>query len=234
MPTNPHSADALPNNRHSATTETYATLKAAIEAGELKPGDRLYGTVLARRFQVSRTPVREALQRLTNEGLAEERADGVYVASLSVKHVRELEQANRALQSLAAQLAATESTTEEMAALEETMVRMENCAARSDLGGWIAADQEIHRRVCQMSGNRFLSKLFLQMESLISRVRYVALRRPGRIEESTRDHRTVVDAIKTRDPEVAQRVMCAHLIRVEQLTIEILETYIVPMRGDRL
>ncbi len=88
--------------RNGLTVEIYEALKAEIIAGDLKSRERLYETVLAKRFQTSRTPVREALQRLVNEGLVEARSDGVCVATLSVKDVRSLEQANRALQSLAA------------------------------------------------------------------------------------------------------------------------------------
>jgi len=67
---------------------------------------------------VSRTPIREALQRLVNEGLAETGAGGVSVAVLSVEDIRDLEQANRALQSLAAELASAKGSAEDMAKLD--------------------------------------------------------------------------------------------------------------------
>jgi len=227
-PLSPNSSD-----RNPLTGEAYAALKAAILSGELQPRDRLYETVLARRFKMSRTPVREALQRLVNEGLAEAGSEGLAVATLSVEDIRSLEEANRALQSLAAQLAAAKGTDAELSKLEESTARMEACVITHDLEGWIGADQEIHRQIFQMCGNRWLWKLLLQMESLVARIRHIALKRPGRLEESTAEHRAVVEAIKSRDPEAAHRAMQHHLVKTEQNLITILEEFVVPVRGDR-
>lgn len=221
-----------PSNRR--TEEAYSTLKAAITSGELQPGERLYETALAGRFGMSRTPIREALLRLIAEGLAEIGADGVRVASLSVKDVRSLQQASRALQSLAAKLAATEGSDADMAILEELMKRMETYASLRDLKSWAEADVEIHRHIFRMSGSAWLSRLLLQMESLIARVRHVILQQPGRMEEATGEHRAVVEAIRSRDEKAAEHAMHHHLLIAEQKLIAILETVVVPWRGDRI
>jgi DNA-binding GntR family transcriptional regulator len=221
-------------DRIRLTLEAYETLKAQISSGTLQPRERLYETVLAKRFKMSRTPIREALQRLANEGLAEAGPDGATVAALSVKDIRSLEQANRALQSLAAELAASEGAEEDMAKLEELMARMESCAGIEDIDGWISADQAIHRHLFQMSGNRWLMKLLLQMEALVSRVRHIGLRGPGRMKEAAREHRTFVDAIKSRDPAAARLAMHDHLVLVEQHLVQTLETFVVPWKGDGL
>jgi DNA-binding GntR family transcriptional regulator len=219
-------------NKSRLTAKIYGALKVEITAGTLKSCERLYETVLAKRFRTSRTPVREALQRLVSEGLAEARPDGVCVAALSVQDVRSLEQANRALQSLAAELAACEGSEAGKARLEELMIRMEGCAATRDLEGWIAADQEIHRLLFQLSGNRWLMKLLLQMESLIGRVRHIALRRPGRLEESTCQHRAIVAQVRANDGKGAYQAMHSHLVVTEQNLVELLEL-LEPLKGDR-
>jgi len=136
-------------------------------------------------------------------------------------------------ESLAAQLAAVKGTEVELSKLEESTARMEACVITRDLEGWIGADQEIHRQIFQMCGNRWLWKLLLQMESLVARIRHIALKRPGRLEESTTEHRAVVEAIKSRDPEAAHRAMQHHLVKTEQNLITILEEFVVPVRGDR-
>jgi DNA-binding GntR family transcriptional regulator len=224
------------SNRNHLMKGAYETLRAAITSGELQPRDRLYETVLAKKLKMSRTPIREALQRLVDEGLLEAGTDGVHVAALSVKDIRSLEQTNRALQSLAAELAASEGSADDVAKLEEFMVRMEACASADDLDGWIDADQEIHRHLFHMSGNRWLRKLLLQMESLIGRVRHIGVRGParGRIKAATYEHRAIVDAIKSRDAEAARQAMHKHLMVVEQHLIGILETFVIPWKGDRL
>lgn len=226
----PHRRASPSKNR--LTAKVYGTLKAEITSGVLKSSERLYETVLAKRFRTSRTPVREALQRLVSEGLAEARPDGVCVAVLSVQDVRSLEQANRALQSLAAELAACEGSEAGKVRLEELMVRMETCAAAHNLEGWIAADQEIHRHLFQLSGNRWLVKLLLQMDSLIGRVRHIALRRPGRLQESTRQHRAIVDHVRSHDGKGAYQAMHSHLVVTEQNLVELLEV-LEPLTGDR-
>jgi len=226
--------DSDPIDRTRLTPEAYEALKAEISSGALQPRERLYETVLAKRFKMSRTPVREALQRLVNEGLVEAGPDGVCVAALSVKDIRSLEQANRVLQSLAAELAATEGPESDMARLEELMARMEACAGIDDVDGWIAADQAIHRHLFQMSGNRWLVKLLMQMEALIARVRHIGIRGPTRMKDATGEHRRFVDAIKARDSEAARRAMHDHLVLVEQHLVQILETFVVPWKGDGL
>jgi DNA-binding GntR family transcriptional regulator len=214
--------------------DAYERLKAAITSGDLQPGERLYETTTSARFGVSRTPVREALQRLVNEGLAEVGADGVRVATLSIKDVRSLQQTSRALQSLAARLAASEASEGDMTKLEELMKQMETCAAAHDFKGWAEADVTIHRHIFQMSGNACLSTLLLQMESRVARVRHVMFRQPGRVMEATDEHRTVVEAIKSRDGKAAEQAMHDHLMMAEQALIETLEAVVVPWRGDRV
>jgi DNA-binding GntR family transcriptional regulator len=226
--------DHASKNRSRLVEDAYETLKAAITSGELQPGERLYETALSARFGVSRTPVREALQRLVTEGLAAVGPDSVRVTTLSVKDVRALQQTSRALQSLAASLAASESSEPDMATLEELMQRMEACAAAHDFRSWAEADVAIHRHIFQMSGNLWLSRLLLQMESLIARVRHVMLRQPGRVEEATNEHRLVVEAIKSRDGKAAETAMYDHLLMAEKALIETLEAVVVPWRGDRV
>ncbi len=220
------------NSRWRLTEEAYATLTAAIASGELQPGERLYETTLSARFGMSRTPVREALQRLVNERLAEETADGVRVASLSIDDVRAVQQASRALQSLAARLATSAAAESDLAALEDLMRRVEACATAHDSEGWVAAGIEMHRRIFQMSGNPWVSRLLLQMECLMTRVRHVMLRRPGWLEQATRDYRVIVDAIKSRDGNVAEHTMHDHLMAAEKVLIETLEAVVPPRSGD--
>jgi DNA-binding GntR family transcriptional regulator len=158
----PQSLDSTAPDRNPLAAEAYEALKTAISSGELQPRERLYENVLAKRLKMSRTPVREAIQRLVNEGLAEMGPDGATVAALSVQDIRSLEQANRALQSLAAELAASAASEEDMVTLEALMAHLESCAGVEDTAAWIAADQAIHRHLFQMSGNRWLVRLLIK------------------------------------------------------------------------
>lgn len=154
--------------------------------------------------------------------------------ALTVQDVHELEQANRALRSLAAELAASTGSDLDMEALQDLMAHMEACAQTNDPHGWTAVDQGIRRQFFQMAGNRWLTQLLLQLEPLIGRVHHISFRRPGRMEQSTREHRSIVDAVKSRDAKAARQAMHEHLLLVEQNVIEILEAFVVPWKGDRL
>jgi DNA-binding GntR family transcriptional regulator len=220
----PKRTEAARSGGNFLATKAYAAMKAAISAGEIQDRDRLYANVIAKRLRMSRTPVREALQRLLSEGLAEKRRDGIYVRALSAKDIQSLEQANRALQGMAAELAATEGDDKAIARLELLMKRMEDCAERKDPVGWKSVDQDIRRHLLEMSGNDWLTKLVAQLEPLIGRVHDISFRRPGRMEASTNEHRRIVDAVKARDGKAARETMHAHLRVVEENFIEILKT----------
>jgi DNA-binding FadR family transcriptional regulator len=116
-----------------------------------------------------------------------------------------------------------------MVKLEEHMARMEACAAVRDANGWAAADFAIHRHIFQMTDNRWLVKLRMQMEPLTDRVRHIEIRRPGRMEESALEHRAIVEAIKTRDGAAARQAMSEHLVLTERNLLEILETFVLPL-----
>jgi len=220
-------------DRNRLTTEAYEAVKRAIVSGELRPRERLYESALARQFSMSRTPVREALQRLMSEGLVAAEPEGLSVATLSVEEIRGLEQVNRALQGLAAETAATTGSPGALDDLEGCMVRMETCAAAGDIEGWIAADREIHIRILKICRNTWLFKFHQQMEAIVSRVRHLALRSPGRLDTSTREHRAFVDAIRSRDGRAAREAMQYHIAQTEENLVRILETFVVPIQGQR-
>jgi DNA-binding GntR family transcriptional regulator len=160
-------------------------------------------------------------------------AESLEITSLSLKDVRSLQQVNRALQGVAARLAANEGSEEDMARLEELMTRMENYCALRDLKSWTEVDVELHRHVFTMSKSPWLARLLLQIEPLLARGRDIILRQAGWMEKSTGEHRVTVNAIRSRGEEAAEKAMQDHLLTAEQKLIAILETVLVPWRGDR-
>jgi DNA-binding GntR family transcriptional regulator len=125
-------------------------------------------------------------------------------------------------------LAASEGAKADMVKLEEIMVRMETFAAAEDSSGWSAADHEIHRHIFKMADNRWLLKLRLQMEPLTDRVRFIDIRRPGRMEVSAREHRAIVDAIIRRDGAAARQSMNDHLVLTERNIVDIMDKFVIP------
>ena len=217
----------------SLTEDTYERLVAAIGERRLTPGQPLQQAALARELGVSRTPVREALQLLARDGLAVPGESGVVVAELTVKDVADVLQASSALQALCCRLAAQRGTSAQMAQLEALMAQMEQAAALADLPNWIAADREMDRLVAAMADNRPLARMWATLETPIARVRHLAIRQPGRLQQSIVEHRRVVDAIAARDPDLAERALREHLDSAQRQLMHVLETFVVPFNGER-
>jgi DNA-binding GntR family transcriptional regulator len=217
------------SDRTRLAAKAYSILRTAISSRNLQPRERLYEREIAARLNMSRTPVREAVQRLVNEGLAELGPDGVFVRALTVADVRALGQVNRALQSMAAEFAASSSPKDDRARLDQLMRSMEYCSAKHDSEGWSVVDQQIRRQILQMSGNEWLAKLVLQLEPLLERVHQISFSRRGRMHQSTREHRSIVSAIVSRDAKAARQTMLDHLSKVEKNVIGLL----VPVVGTR-
>ncbi|HEX2923538.1 MAG TPA: GntR family transcriptional regulator [Chloroflexota bacterium] len=217
----------------SLSERVYRRLAADIAEGRLAPGRLLLETALAKELGVSRTPVRDALRLLANEGLVEDKPEGLVVAQLTVKEVQDLLQTEAALDSLACRLAAQRGTAEQMVGLEEIMARMELAAARCDPAGWMEADRQLHQQIAEMADNNSLARFISQVNSLLARTRHLSVRQPGRLGQANQENRRVVEAIKTRDCEAAVQAMEAHVRNVEQTVLGILENFVVPFAGER-
>jgi DNA-binding GntR family transcriptional regulator len=124
----------------------YRGLKAAVLNGELAPGEVLNEAELARRWEVSRTPVREAIRQLEQEHLVRwSPRRGATVAGITVAGVRDLYEVREALEGLAAQLAAHRATEEEVGELERLAVAIRAAHDRGDLAEAIKLDDQLHR-----------------------------------------------------------------------------------------
>ncbi len=217
----------------SLSEKVYRRLAADIAEGRLSPGKLLLETALAKELGVSRTPVRDALRLLVNEGLVEDRPEGLVVAHLTVKEVQDLLQTEAALDCLACRLAVQRGTDEQMAALEAIMARMEGAADRDDHEAWMDADRQLHQQIADMADNNSLARFTGQVNTLLARTRHLSVRQPGRLKMSNQENRQVVEAIKARDGELAVQAMEAHLRTVERVILGVLEDFVVPFAGER-
>lgn len=199
--------------RRTLAADLRHELESEIFQGKLMPGQRLDEQEIARRFGVSRTPVREALQGLASSGMVEMRPrQGATVASLTVSSLIEMFQVMAELEGLCARLAARRmgrSQCERMQREHEDMIRILDDGA--DPATFYEANKRFHEVIYQGSQNVFLID---QMRLLRSRVapyrRYVTFQ-PGRMQASIGEHAAVVKAIMERDIEGAQARMREHV-----------------------
>jgi DNA-binding GntR family transcriptional regulator len=182
-------------------------LSQQIIAGHYRPGERLTETRLAEEYGISRSPVREGLRILANEGLVllvERR--GAIVKPLTAQDIEEAFACRMALQGLAARLAAGRWVEPELAPLRHILRRMERAVDDGDVEGYFNADIEYHEYICQLGRNTRLSALLAGLGREMLRLRHLINTIEGRQRESIVYHRAILAAVEARDPERAEQL----------------------------
>ncbi|MEL7184178.1 MAG: GntR family transcriptional regulator [Pseudomonadota bacterium] len=189
--------------------DAHALILDAIDRGTYRPGDRLVESELAETFGVSRTPVREALQRLETQGLLTRDGRSLIVASLSHDQMAELYAVRAELEGLAARLAAQHAAPEEIqvlrAMVEEDQALIGNPDALS------RANRRFHGQIHLASHNQFLLQQLQIVHRFMALMATTSLAAEGRGETALAEHAEIVDAIAARDGERAARTLREHL-----------------------
>jgi DNA-binding GntR family transcriptional regulator len=192
--------------------EAYRTIKSAIISLNFRPGDAVMEGWLARSLRISKTPVRNALVRLEQEGLVETRPfRGTFVAPLTVRNIREIFQVRGVLEGLAMQLILD---TNPPHAAERLLTLVNEAPAQLHAGQLEAsfnAIRDFHEELVRLSGNEWLIKLYATLGDHLSRIRNVCGHIPGRVEKSAAEHTAVVEALATGDPVAANINLRRHL-----------------------
>ena len=202
---------SIKSERPRLADQVYERLMDAIIAGEISHGDRLVQERLAAELQISRTPVREALLRLEQEGVLVTSPRGGFVLyRMAEGEIRELYQARAAVESQAARILAAQNDPAKNAELRRTIEREENIASPS-VRAYFDANRKIHRRFVELVGNRYLIEMF---DSIWNRA--VAFQLFSAIEKvdlakSLGDHMSLVDAIETGDRTTALDAFIDHI-----------------------
>jgi DNA-binding GntR family transcriptional regulator len=189
--------------------DAYTLIIDAIDQGTYRPGDRLVESELADRFGVSRTPVREALQRLETQALLTRDGRSLIVASLSHDQLAELYAVRTELEALAARLAAQHAAREEISVLS-AMVQ-EDRALLNDAQALARANRRFHSQIHLASHNRYLLQQLNMVHRSMALMAKTSLAAEGRGETALAEHQTIVDAIAARDGERAAEALRAHL-----------------------
>jgi len=190
----------------------YEQLKHIIVHVEMKPGALINEAALMKRLGVGRTPLREALQRLAQENLVEIiPRRGAFVAEVSVTDLAHVFEMRRALEGLAARLAAERATTDHVARLESFLAEAQAGMCSEDLHWNLETDRRFHDLVAEAAGNPYLQQTLDRLFNLAIRLMYLASRRMTLIQEELAHYRDIIEAIKNHDGDAANRAMCSHL-----------------------
>ena len=188
------------------------SLEQRIVEGELGNGKRLDETELSGFYGVSRTPVREALQRLAESGLAEHLPRrGTFVRSPSLSQLVEMFEVMAELECMAIRLAARRATAEDIDALEKDNETCRAAVAANDTKKYYEVNARLHGRIYQMSGNSFLASEARRLHDRLRPFRRLQLRVRGRMEESMAEHDIILAALRDGDADRAMETMKKHI-----------------------
>lgn len=205
--------EAGPDDRRS-TTSAYAIIKARILDSAFAPGSQVLEQEIAAALGMSRTPVREALVRLQQEGLLEiVPRHGVRISALSPVDMREIYEILMSLEPTAVELLARRRPDRrDIACLVEACDEMEAALAATmpDLAAWAAADEKFHVNLAKLCGNGRLAAMIMMVWDQAHRARMFTLTLRPLPVTSTAEHRAVVDAILAGDVERARDLYFAH------------------------
>lgn len=187
-------------------------LEQDIVTGAIKPGDRLDEVQLATRFQVSRTPIREALQRLSMSGLIELKPRrGAFVRDISLTELVEMFDVMAELEGMCARLAARRITLEQGEAIRTKLSACVESAENGDTDRYYHANAEFHHLIYEASQNGFLSEQAKGLHARLAPYRRLQLRVLHRMRQSLAEHQAVADAIISGDAELAETTIKSHV-----------------------
>lgn len=199
----------------SAADRAYSAIRTAIANGDLRPGYPLLETELSEQLGMSRTPVREAINRLKAEDMIETvRRKGIFVKTLSTEELSQMYEVAEGLEGMVAYLVASEPDVQ-LDELENDILTMEQALAENNTDKWVVADEDYHTALYKLCKNTYLVEQLKRLHEKLRLARLILI--AGSTEDkiqSTKEHRATYEAIKAGDAELARKITQNHWKRV--------------------
>jgi DNA-binding GntR family transcriptional regulator len=213
MPQTPLSLQPL-NASVSMVDQAYAALKDAIMAADIyaqREEIRLDERQLSLALGVSRTPIREAMTLLEQEGfLRTIPRRGVFIVRKTKKEIIEIIQVCAALESMAARLATINASDESIAALRHMFDEFHSSAPSEHLHEYSDANIAFHQAIIQLSGSRFMARTIENLFVHVRAIRRMTISQTDRATRSIADHMRIIEALERRDTDLAERLVRQH------------------------
>ncbi len=211
-------------NPESLTEGIARSIREAITLGRWKPEEKIIETELADQMGVSRSPIREALRILANEGLVTlVPRKGAKVSKISLKDLKEIYAIRANLESMAARIAAVNLRTDEIKRMENLHEKMLRKTRVNDVEGIFRLNEKFHLCILQAGDNERLIEVNKSLKTRSQRFRMAILSLPGRLTEALDEHYRILEALKNRDAVLAEELVKAHVHRAGQRLIADLE-----------
>jgi DNA-binding GntR family transcriptional regulator len=191
--------------------KAYQMIRQKIITLELPPLSPIDEQALMEELRLGRTPIREALQRLSSEDLillAPRR--GMFVADISITDLQKVFELRMALEGLCARLAAERASPEQVEAMKQVVQALE-AVPDDDYRGLMVIDERFHELLYQAAGNEFLTDVLLRLHALSFRIWHMVLERIGSVRGALEQHIGITEAIEAHDPEQAENLVREHV-----------------------
>ena len=215
--------------------QAYEYVRNKILAMEFMPGETITDSRVASDLSISRTPVREAFQRLENEGLLiSELRRGWRVYSMSLKDIDDIFDIKCEIEGLIARKAAMDQNEEHHQVLQDILKRMKVASNDDDLETWMELDASLHHLLYVMAQNERAERIIRNLNDQWHRLRRGFIKMSGRLDVATNEHELVISAIIAHDADRAEQAMQEHLNDVRHGLIKVLVAMILPYARDGL
>ncbi|HET7205095.1 MAG TPA: GntR family transcriptional regulator [Terriglobales bacterium] len=209
--------------------EAYQKIRTGILKGEFPPSAVLSEYQLATQFNLSRTPVREALTRLEHEGMIRTvPGRGAFVAELTPHDIMEIYEVREQLESYAARMAAERMEAEDIAKLGKIIEEMHECSAAGYTRETFETDISLHKTIIRSTQNQRMFAILATLDDQMHRIRSMWPRTPRWLDGTLEEHDQIVKCIKKGDPDGAEQAMRRHL----RSSCEHALRFLMPMRKD--
>jgi GntR family transcriptional regulator, rspAB operon transcriptional repressor len=199
----------------TASSRIYAELRAELVSLKRRPGEVVSEAEIGLAYGVSRTPVREAILKLSDEGLVDIfPQSGIFVSRIPLATLPEAIIIRKALEATTARFAASRASASQILSLQAIVQRQREADAAGDRDGFHQADESFHAAIADVAGYPGIWTLIQQVKVHVDRFRQLTLPKLGRMGQVIAEHEVILAAIEARDPRGAQAAMEKHLERL--------------------
>jgi DNA-binding GntR family transcriptional regulator len=203
------------------TEQVDRLLRKRILEGEISPGSRLVERKLAEELEVSKTPIREALVRLGEEGLTDgEVHRGLWVAEITKEDAKEIYDLREILEGLAAREAVEKINQEQCRKLVSFLKEFEKCYRQKDLRAYSNIDIRFHDFLIEISGNKRLYELVSHLRAQSRLLMSTSVNLPGRAKASLSEHKKIVQVVVNREGKLAEQYAREHIRNVKKAVLQ--------------
>jgi len=199
----------------SLTDKAYRVLVDKIVTLELEPGSVLPEGRLMQELRIGRTPIREAIQRLIAEGLVTHlHHRGMLVAEVRAADVQQINEFRAQIEGLAARLAASRMTPEQIEELQKIHAALDRSAAEMDIDTFVTQDRAFHALLARGAQNRYVEDALGKLYNLHLRLWYFLYRKQGGLRETVHEHQELIEALVRRDAAGSELAMRTYVMRI--------------------